>query len=102
MFFTTLRAQRITCHFTQDEIAFLLGGMCGTKICRYEQGRRTPSLKTALALQIIYGVPVNMLFPDLYEDMHTQITRRARMLLKASQDNAYKQQVLEAIIATSG
>ncbi|MFC3051400.1 helix-turn-helix domain-containing protein [Kordiimonas pumila] len=98
MFFTTLRSQRKSCHFTQDEVAFLLGGVCGTKVTRYERGTRTPPLETVLALEIIYGTSARDLFPDQYRTMQKQITKRARALLKTNRGSPYKRQHLKAII----
>jgi hypothetical protein len=44
-----LRSNRKRLALSQDEVAFLLGALSGTKVCRYERFVRTPSLETALA-----------------------------------------------------
>lgn len=51
----------------QKQVALLLGHRSTDQISRYERGTRTPTLKTALKLEIIYGIPVRLLFQEHYE-----------------------------------
>lgn len=53
--------------FGQKQIAALLGHQTIDQISRYERGTRIPSLKTALKLQIIYRLPIHVLFYAYYE-----------------------------------
>src|SRR5581483_9073842 len=47
------------------QVALLLGHRTYDQICRYERNFRTPSLSSAIKLELIYGVPVRRLFSDI-------------------------------------
>ncbi len=97
--YTTLRKHRRRYAFTQAEIAYLMGGMCGTKVSRYERAARRPHLHTALACQIIYGVSVDELFPGVYDQTIFDIKRRARTLLKEFEAKGYPQHKKDRLTA---
>ena len=65
---------------TQQQVAFLLGSKKGDKISRYERHDRVPHLKTALACEAIFGVPVRALFRGMYEKVEEQVVERAYLL----------------------
>jgi transcriptional regulator with XRE-family HTH domain len=91
---------------TQDETAFLLGVKSGAKVSRYETFQREPNLKTALALQALFGVPVAELFAGIYEQVEKDTSERARILQDkmegdaANKANARKAELLRAIAIT--
>jgi transcriptional regulator with XRE-family HTH domain len=58
---------------SQSQVAKLLGFENPTILSRYEKGTAQPSLGRALALEIVYRVPVAFLFPGLYGPMKTEI-----------------------------
>lgn len=64
----------------QQQVAFLLGSKTGDKISRYECHDRVPHLKTALACEAIFGVPVRDLFRGMYEKVEEQVIERAYVL----------------------
>ena len=57
----------------QKLVASLLGQGSNDQISRYENDARIPSLENALGLEIIYGVPLRVLFADLYERVRDEI-----------------------------
>ena len=59
--------------FSQRRVARLLGLRGTSMLSRYEHGRSLPPLKTAFSLGIILRVPVEFLFPALYEGLRDQI-----------------------------
>jgi hypothetical protein len=61
-------------------MAFLLGCQSGTKISRFERLARRPNLKTALACQVVFGVPAHKLFPGLFAEVEESVIARARLL----------------------
>ena len=61
----------------QKQIAYLLNHRSVDQISRYENGSRTPKLLAALKLEIIFGVPVRLLFPELHEQLTAEIRERA-------------------------
>lgn len=67
----------------QKQIANLLGHKTIDQISRYERGARMPSLKTALKLQIIYHLPLNVLFQDFYNKCLEEVESKT----KTSGDN---------------
>lgn len=56
----TLRRKRFG--YEQKQIANLLGHKTIYQICRYESGQRTPSLKDAMKLSVIFQIPICVLF----------------------------------------
>jgi transcriptional regulator with XRE-family HTH domain len=59
--------------FSQKQVARLLGHRDTSMVSHYEHGRASPPLPTALALEIIFRVPVAFLFPGLYDDLKHRI-----------------------------
>ena len=60
-----LRTYRKRSGLTQREVAFLVGCRNGAQVSRYEKRRRLPPLRTALACEAAFGVPVSALFAGL-------------------------------------
>jgi transcriptional regulator with XRE-family HTH domain len=75
-----LRTYRRRSGLTQQDVAFLIGSESGTQISRYEKRRRLPTLRTALALQCIYGVPVAELFAGIFQSVDAEMQARTRKL----------------------
>jgi transcriptional regulator with XRE-family HTH domain len=101
-----VRSHRKRFGLTQDETAFLLGLNGGAKVSRYETFQGVPSLKTALALQALFGVPVAELFAGMYEQVEKETSKRARILqnqMKRVEENkgaSRKAELLRAIAIT--
>src|SRR5437660_10555182 len=57
-----LRTYRRKSGLTQQEVAFLLGRKNGAQLSRYEKRQHLPPLRTALACEAIFHVPVAELF----------------------------------------
>jgi|SRR5882757_9807211 len=62
---------------SQKAIAFLMNKKFTDEISRYENGLRMPTLQTALKLEIIYRVPVRLLFHELFTGYQWQIRERS-------------------------
>jgi transcriptional regulator with XRE-family HTH domain len=75
-----LRTERRLAGLSQEDLAFLLGSQNGTIVSRYERGRRTPSLETALAYEAILGIPVSELFPGKFLQVALKAKARRRSL----------------------
>lgn len=58
---------------SQKHVARLLGFPDTAMVSRYERGLSMPPLDVALSLGIILRVPVEFLFPDLYDSMRDSI-----------------------------
>jgi len=77
-----LRTHRKRSGLTQRDVAFLLGWKTGGSLGRYEKRRRLPPLKTALACEEIFGVPVGELFAGVRQAVGKDIEKR-RVELRA-------------------
>ena len=77
-----LRLHRKKVGLSQDDVASLLGARSGTKVSRYERFARTPTLETALACEVIFGVPVAEIFAGLIERAERAVILRAETLLE--------------------
>ena len=87
-----LRTYRKRSGLTQREVAFLLGCRNGAQVSRYENRRRLPPLKTALACEAVFGVPVSELFGGVRESVNQNIGVRlsalkSKLQAKGSQDS---------------
>jgi transcriptional regulator with XRE-family HTH domain len=89
---------------SQDEVAFLLGTIDGTRVSRYERSARIPGLETVLALEVILQRPAQELFAGLYRKTRKKVEARAKELLNQtgvsppSQKISRKHQLLRRII----
>lgn len=75
-----LRTCRKRSGLTQDDIAYLLGSDDRTQVSRYERRRHAPGLRTALALEALFGAPVSEMFAGVYESVEKELKHRARKL----------------------
>src|SRR5256885_1885575 len=70
-----LRAYRKKSGLTQREVALLLGNHSGAQVSRYERRKRLPPLRTALAWEAIFNVPLSELFAGLRESVGDDIKK---------------------------
>jgi transcriptional regulator with XRE-family HTH domain len=66
--------------YEQKQIINLLGHSVISQISRWETGQRLPSLRTALKFEILYKLPVRVLFQSSYEQAGEELTRRHHQL----------------------
>lgn len=71
--------------FSLKHVARLLGHKDGSVMSLFERGERLPSLANALGLGIILRVPVEFLFPSLYDSLKTQIREEEERMIQPSQ-----------------
>jgi DNA-binding XRE family transcriptional regulator len=81
----TLVLYRKRMKLPQKTVARLLGHKDATLVCMYERGRILPPLAAALALGIILRVPVEFLFPQLYDELKGDIRQQEELLHSARQ-----------------
>lgn len=77
-----LKAYRKKSCLTQDEMAGLLGCESGSKISRYENSTRLPSLKTLMAYSVIFKASLSELFAGMYQTIKNQIEERILTLIE--------------------
>jgi transcriptional regulator with XRE-family HTH domain len=77
----------------QKQVAYLLKLTTADQISRYEKRLRLPTLETALKLEIVYGVPLRLLFKEMFEDLQQEIAERIHQnaVLKARYEAVSKQ-----------
>lgn len=101
-----LRTYRKKFGLTQREAALLVGMETGQIVSRHESKARMPSLKTAIAYQIVFDVPLRALFPEIYQDVEYLVLKRALALRqklhkqKGSQRTQHKLRYMEELIRT--
>jgi len=78
-----LLKHRKTLALSQEELAFLLGALYGTKVCRYERQLREPSLQTILAYEAVFNQPASKLFPASFRRVERDVLARAEALSKS-------------------
>jgi transcriptional regulator with XRE-family HTH domain len=60
----------------QKQVAYLLNHHTADQVSRYELGTRLPTLEIALHLEMIYGMPLRVLYEDLYERLQAELKDR--------------------------
>jgi transcriptional regulator with XRE-family HTH domain len=65
-----------------EELAYLVNQRSPSAIAQYESGARVPTLESALALQVVFGVKPNDLFPALFDCIESDVMARAKELLE--------------------
>lgn len=71
--------------FSTPHVARLLGHRETSTFREFERGERLPSLINAFRLGIIFRVPVEFLFPDLYDALRLEIRAAEERLVQPSQ-----------------
>ena len=98
-----IRRYRLRAGLTQGEMSHLLGSQSPGTVSHYEGLSREPDLRSALAYQVIFGVPAKELFPGIYQEVEQAVTKRAQKLsdtLGDAQEKAgtsHKKEALDAI-----
>jgi transcriptional regulator with XRE-family HTH domain len=62
----------------QKQLARLLDHKTADQVSRYERGTRLPTLQTALELEIALGIPLRILFSDLYEQLRAELMEKIK------------------------
>jgi transcriptional regulator with XRE-family HTH domain len=75
--------------FSPAHVARLLGQRDSSALSDYERGEHTPSLFNALRLGIILRVPVEFLFPVLYDELRNQIRAHEEHLAAPEQPTLF-------------
>jgi transcriptional regulator with XRE-family HTH domain len=70
-----LRTHRRIWGLTQRELAPLMGFKSADHVSRIETGSRPPTLQTALACQVLFGIPPSAMFPHAYEVVEERVVR---------------------------
>jgi transcriptional regulator with XRE-family HTH domain len=73
--------------FTQLQVLGVLGWKNKKGLCLIESGNVIPTLTTAFKLAIVYRVPVEFLFQNLYEDLRNQVRAREASLMALGQQS---------------
>jgi len=79
-----IRTLRRRTGLSQEELAFLAGGLRGSSLVRHENFGRTPGLETALLYAAIFQTDPREVFAGLHEKVETRARRRAKQLLRSS------------------
>jgi len=75
--------------FTAAHVARLLNHQDASTLSDYERGERLPSLVNALRLGIILRVPVEFLYPALYNRLRNQLRAEEERLARPRQSTLF-------------
>lgn len=97
-----VRLHREKASLSKRELADLVGQESATAVTRWENGERLPALGPALALGLVFGLPLRELFAPVYEHVEEAVMRRAKSLYDATDGKVdpgtlAKRSALEAI-----
>ena len=68
---------------THEELARLIGQRSDSAISQYESGQRLPTLRAALALEVVFGKSPSFLFPGTYSAIEEEVMLRAAKVERA-------------------
>ena len=71
--------------FSTSHVAHLLGHRETSTFREFERGERLPSLVNAFRLGIILRIPVEFLFPDLYDGLKGEIRAEEERMAQPEQ-----------------
>jgi transcriptional regulator with XRE-family HTH domain len=71
--------------FSTRHVARLLGDKDVSRLSKYERGQRLPNLRNAFRLSAILRVPVEFLFPSLYDSLRNQIRAEEERMARPTQ-----------------
>ena len=72
-----LRRERRSWALRQKDLAALLGVKSTTHVSRLERSKSLPSIRTAIALEVILGLPPERFLPGLYDLVEEDVMARA-------------------------
>jgi hypothetical protein len=78
---THLRDRRRRADLSHDELAFLLGSRGGADALHYERSLHAPTLRAAIAYEVIFRATLRELFAGTYEKVERDVMKRATKLL---------------------
>jgi transcriptional regulator with XRE-family HTH domain len=84
---SSLALRRKRLGYEQKQIALLLGHKTIYQISRYETGQRTPGLKEAVKLSMLYGIPIGALFSRYFSRCREEVEKAIKQSGLASKIN---------------
>jgi len=72
-----LRTHRRVWGLTQKELARFLGFRSREHMSRIENSKCTPTVESAFACQVLFGIPPAAMFPHLYDRVEERVVRDA-------------------------
>ena len=94
---TYLRVHRLKSGMNQRQLAELIGIIAHHQVSIHERSVAFPSLIAALSYQAVFRVPVDELFPGIYEPILKSIEERLSEMEKDLHDSAASGRTAEAI-----
>ena len=85
-----LKTYRRKSGLTQREVAYLLGWKNGAQLSRYEKRHTLPPLRTALAYEAIFKIPVAGLFAGVRNSVGRDVVTRVDELVAGLQEKNEK------------
>ena len=85
---------------TQKELGYLIGHGDGTKVSRIERCRRSIALEEALALHVIFRIPLRELFAGYFEQVEQKTIDRIGLLaceLHSGESTKHTEHKLDAL-----
>ena len=70
-----LRTHRRVWGLTQQELASLMGFESAAHVSRIENGKRAPTIESAFACQVLFGIPPSAMFPHAYDVVEERVIR---------------------------
>lgn len=92
-----LRSHRKRSGLKLDEIAHIVGYGHGGEVSRHEHQTAVPSLRAALGYEALYCVPIQKLFPGLFEEIKKDVEDRLAVLIEECSQSSPKGRIAAMI-----
>lgn len=92
-----LRSHRKRSGLKLDEIARIVGYGHGGEVSRHERLTSLPSLRAALGYEALYRMPIQKLFPALFEEIRKEVEDRLAMLIEECNQSTAKGRIAAMI-----
>jgi DNA-binding XRE family transcriptional regulator len=94
-----LRNHRRRAELSQDEVAFLLGSRSSTGVRHHEGSIHEPTLRTAMAYEVIFRASLKELFAPIYKKIEGDVIKRADKLLRRLPADSISQDKVRTLMA---
>lgn len=76
-----MRVLRRRLGLTQGELGYVIGYEDETNVSRIENGIRTPLLTEVLMIELVFGVPAFVIFPEIRAAVGRQVSQRVKRIM---------------------
>jgi len=98
-FISHLRSHSRRADLSQDEMAHLIGSPRDTEAVHYERFLHEPTVRAAMAIEVIFGARLKDLFPTMYDKVQVRVRMWASKILRQLPVGEVSEQKIRSLLA---